>query len=163
MRQEPISPKQILKATPLLRRWTIPSSAALTVRANTAPLRTQMLAGDILALWTLVLSVSSTALESECEAPIGRTAAPIRPRTARRRLNQRECGRQIANLYGRSIGAAFPHRLLPRSKGGLFAWGSVSRFSTVILVEGLFDLAALWQAGFRNTTCAIGTQRGSRR
>ncbi len=32
------------------------------------------------------------------------------------------------------------------------------RFSTVILVEGLFDLAVLWQAGFRNTTCAIGTQ-----
>jgi DNA primase len=25
------------------------------------------------------------------------------------------------------------------------------------LVEGLFDLAVLWQAGFRNTTCAIGT------
>jgi DNA primase len=65
---------------------------------------------------------------------------------------------QIVNLYGRSIGAAFPHRLLPRSKGGLFAWESVRRFSTVILVEGLFDLAVLWQAGFRNTTCAIGTQ-----
>jgi DNA primase len=32
----------------------------------------------------------------------------------------------IVNLYGRSIGAAFPHRLLPRSKGGLFAWESVS-------------------------------------
>ena len=64
---------------------------------------------------------------------------------------------QIVNLYGRSIGAAFPHRLLPRSKGGLFDWESVSSFSTVILVEGLFDLAVLWQAGFRNTTCAIGT------
>ena len=67
-------------------------------------------------------------------------------------------GGEIVNLYGRSIGAAFPHRLLPRSKGGLFAWESVSSFSTVILVEGLFDLAVLWQAGFRNTTCAIGTQ-----
>ena len=65
---------------------------------------------------------------------------------------------QVVNLYGRSIGAAFPHRLLPRSKGGLFAWESVSRFSTVILAEGLFDLAVLWQAGFRNTTCAIGAQ-----
>jgi DNA primase len=64
---------------------------------------------------------------------------------------------QIVNLYGRSIGAAFPHRLLSRSKGGLFAWESVGHFSTVILVEGLFDLAVLWQAGFRNTTCAIGT------
>lgn len=64
---------------------------------------------------------------------------------------------QVINLYGRSIGAAFPHRLLPRSKGGLFAWESVRHFSIVILVEGLFDLAVLWQAGFRNTTCAIGT------
>jgi DNA primase len=64
---------------------------------------------------------------------------------------------QTVNLYGRSIGAAFPHRLLPRSKGGLFAWESVGVCSTVILVEGLFDLAVLWQAGFRNTTCAIGT------
>jgi DNA primase len=64
---------------------------------------------------------------------------------------------QIVNLYGRSIGAAFPHRLLPRSKGNLFAWKAVGRFSTIILVEGLFDLAVLWQAGFRNTTCAIGT------
>jgi DNA primase len=63
----------------------------------------------------------------------------------------------IVNLYGRSIGAAFPHRLLPRSKGGLFAWDSVGRHPAVILVEGLFDLAVLWQAGFRNTTCAIGT------
>ena len=68
----------------------------------------------------------------------------------------RQHGRVI-NLYGRSVGEAFPHRLLARSKGGLFAWDSVSRFSTVILVEGLFDLAILWQAGFRNTTCAIGT------
>jgi DNA primase len=64
---------------------------------------------------------------------------------------------QIINLYGRSIGTAFPHRLLPRSKGGLVAWDSVRRSATVILVEGLFDLATLWQAGFRNTTCAIGT------
>jgi DNA primase len=39
----------------------------------------------------------------------------------------------------------------------LFAWESVCQFRKVILVEGLFDLAVLWQAGFRNTTCAIGT------
>jgi DNA primase len=64
---------------------------------------------------------------------------------------------EIVNFYGRSIGAAFPHRLLPRSKGGLFAWESVRHFSAVILAEGLFDLAVLWQAGFRNTTCALGT------
>jgi DNA primase catalytic core len=64
---------------------------------------------------------------------------------------------RVINLYGRSVGTAFPHRLLPRSKGGLFSWDTVSTFSTVILVEGLFDLAVLWQAGFRNATCAIGT------
>ena len=68
----------------------------------------------------------------------------------------RQQGR-VMNLYGRSIGTAFPHRLLPRSKGDLFAWESVRAFPSVILVEGLFDLAVLWQAGFRNTTCAIGT------
>lgn len=65
---------------------------------------------------------------------------------------------QIINLYGRSVGAAFPHRFLPRSKGGLFAWESVCSSATVILVEGLFDLAVLWQAGFRNTTCTLGMQ-----
>lgn len=64
---------------------------------------------------------------------------------------------RVVNFYGRSIGAAFPHRLLSRSKGDLFAWDSVGAFSSVILVEGLFDLAVLWQAGLRNTTCAIGT------
>jgi DNA primase len=64
---------------------------------------------------------------------------------------------RIVNFYGRSVGAAFPHRLLPRPKGDLFAWESVRQSATVILVEGLLDLAVLWQAGFRNTTCAIGT------
>jgi DNA primase len=63
----------------------------------------------------------------------------------------------VVNLYGRSLGAAFAHRFLPGSRGGLFAWESVRQFSTVILVEGLFDLVVLWQAGFRNTTCAFGT------
>lgn len=64
---------------------------------------------------------------------------------------------QIVNFYGRSTGAAFPHRLLPRTKGGLFAWESVRSCSHIILVEGLFDLGVLWQAGFRNTTCTLGT------
>ena len=65
---------------------------------------------------------------------------------------------RLVNLYGRSLGTAFPHRFLPGSKGGLFAWEALRSFSTVILVEGLFDLAVLWQAGFRNTTCALGTR-----
>jgi len=64
---------------------------------------------------------------------------------------------RIVNLYGRSIGAAFAHRFLRGSKGGLVAWESVRQFPSVILVEGMFDLAVLWQAGFRNATCAWGT------
>jgi DNA primase len=39
----------------------------------------------------------------------------------------------------------------------LFAWSTVGNSPDVILVEGLFDLAVLWQAGFVNTTCAFGT------
>jgi DNA primase len=66
-------------------------------------------------------------------------------------------GEQIVNLYGRSIGAAYSHRFLPGSKGGLFAWEKVRHYSDVILVEGLFDYAVLRQAGFDNVTCSLGT------
>jgi DNA primase len=62
------------------------------------------------------------------------------------------------NLYGRSISAsAPPHRFLPGSKGGLYRWDDVRSYRDVILVEGLFDYAVLWQAGFRNVTCSLGT------
>jgi DNA primase len=60
------------------------------------------------------------------------------------------------NLYGRSTGAAFPHMFLPASKGGLYAWDRVRKYPEIILVEGMFDLAVLWQAGFDNVTCALG-------
>jgi len=60
------------------------------------------------------------------------------------------------NLYGRSIGNAAPHRFLPGAKGGLYLWEQVRRCQEVILVEGLFDYAVLWQAGFRNVTCSLG-------
>jgi len=63
------------------------------------------------------------------------------------------------NLYGRSISAsAPPHRFLPGAKGGLYAWEHARRYPEVILVEGLFDYAALGQAGFHNVTCAMGNQ-----
>jgi DNA primase len=65
---------------------------------------------------------------------------------------------RIINLYGRSTGDALAHRFLPGFKGGFVAWESVRQFPAVILVEGLFDLAVLGQAGFRPTTCALGTQ-----
>ena len=67
------------------------------------------------------------------------------------------------NLYGRSLSAAAPpHRFLPGAKGGLYAWDQVRRYPEVILVEGLFDYAALWQAGFHNVTCSMGTNLNAR-
>jgi len=63
----------------------------------------------------------------------------------------------VVNLYGRSIAAAFAHRFLPGSKGGLYAWEQTRQCPEVILVEGLFDYAVLWQAGFRHVTCSLGT------
>ena len=67
------------------------------------------------------------------------------------------------NLYGRSISAsAPPHRFLPGAKGGLYAWEQVRRYPEVILVEGLFDYAVLWQAGFHNLTCSLGIHLNAR-
>jgi len=68
-----------------------------------------------------------------------------------------------ANLYGRSLSAtAPPHRFLPGVKGGLYSWDQVRLYPEVILVEGLFDYAALWQADFRNVTCSMGTNLNAR-
>jgi DNA primase len=67
------------------------------------------------------------------------------------------------NLYGRSISAtAAPHRFLPGTKGGLYSWEHVRRYPEVILVEGLFDYAVLWQAGFHNVTCSMGNHLNAR-
>jgi len=67
------------------------------------------------------------------------------------------------NLYGRSLSAsAPPHRFLPGAKGGLYGWEQVRRYREVILVEGLFDYAVLWQAGFHNVTCSMGTHLNMR-
>jgi len=60
------------------------------------------------------------------------------------------------NLYGRSIWGSTPHLFLPGSKGGLYEWERVRRCPEIILVEGLFDYAVLWQAGFHNVTCSMG-------
>jgi DNA primase len=69
------------------------------------------------------------------------------------------CRRQarIVNLYGRSIDNSAPHRFLPGGKGDLVNWDAARALPNVILVEGMFDLASLWQAGFHNATCARGT------
>lgn len=62
-----------------------------------------------------------------------------------------------ANLYGRSIDGGAPrHRFLPFGKGGLYGWERVSSCAAAIVVEGLFDVAVLWQAGFSNAVAALG-------
>lgn len=66
------------------------------------------------------------------------------------------------NLYGRSIRGSTPHLFLPGSKGGLYAWEQVRRAPEIILVEGLFDYAVLWQAGFHNVTCSMGNHLNAR-
>jgi DNA primase len=67
------------------------------------------------------------------------------------------------NLYGRSLSpSAPPHRFLPGSKGGLYGWEQARRYPDAILVEGLFDYAVLWQAGFQNVTCSLGTHLNAR-
>jgi len=67
------------------------------------------------------------------------------------------------NLYGRSLSAAAPpHRFLPGAKGGLYPWDQARLYPEVILVEGLFDYAALWQAGFHNVICSLGTNLNAR-
>ena len=38
----------------------------------------------------------------------------------------------------------------------------VRQCAELILVEGLFDYAAVWQAGFRNVTCSLGTHLNAR-
>jgi DNA primase len=62
------------------------------------------------------------------------------------------------NLYGRSTGAAAPHRFLPAPKGGFYGWHRVEHDSDLILIEGLFDFISLHQAGFHNVACSLGSR-----
>lgn len=64
---------------------------------------------------------------------------------------------EARNLYGRSLGNGLcRHRFLPGSKGGLYGWEEPAQ-NSVIVVEGVFDLAALWQAGFDHAVAALGS------
>jgi DNA primase len=68
-----------------------------------------------------------------------------------------------SNLYGRSLSAAAPpHRFLSGVKGGLYSWDQARIYPEVVLVEGLFDYAVLWRAGFHNVTCSLGTNLNAR-
>jgi DNA primase len=65
---------------------------------------------------------------------------------------------ESGTLYGRSIDSGFwRHRFLPGSKGGLYGWQQARAFTSLIVVEGLFDVAALWQAGFPQAVAALGS------
>jgi DNA primase len=44
----------------------------------------------------------------------------------------------------------------------LYLWGQVRQYPEVILVEGLFDYAVLWQAGFQSVTCSLGAHLNTR-
>ncbi len=64
---------------------------------------------------------------------------------------------EAGNLYGRAIDGGQPrHGFLPRPKGGLYGWKEAREFSSLILVEGLLDWAALWQAGIFNVVASLG-------
>ena len=70
---------------------------------------------------------------------------------------------QAGNLYGRSVGNGIcRHRFLPGSKGGLYGWDQAVAFPRVIIVEGLFDVAALWQAGFPHAVAVLGSHLNNR-
>jgi DNA primase len=68
-----------------------------------------------------------------------------------------------ASMYGRQIDpAAGRHRFLARPKGGLWGWGRARHCPAVIVVEGLFDLASLWQAGFSHAVALLGSHFNDR-
>ena len=70
---------------------------------------------------------------------------------------------ETASMYGRHTDPADGrHRFLARPKGGLYGWTRVRNCPTAIVVEGLFDLASLWQAGFRNAVALLGSHFNER-
>ena len=70
---------------------------------------------------------------------------------------------ETASLYGRHTDPADGrHRFLARPKGGLYGWDRARGCQTVIVVEGLFDLASLWQAGFTNAVALLGSHFNER-
>ncbi len=65
---------------------------------------------------------------------------------------------ETGNLYGRTVGEGrVRHRFLPRPKGGLYGWPQARSYASLIVVEGLLDLAALWQAGFPQVVAVLGS------
>jgi DNA primase len=70
---------------------------------------------------------------------------------------------ETGSIYGRHTdSAAGRHRFLPRPKGGLYGWDRAADYQVLIVVEGLFDLASLWQAGFTNAVALLGSHFNER-
>ncbi|MGO9263261.1 MAG: CHC2 zinc finger domain-containing protein [Bryobacteraceae bacterium] len=70
---------------------------------------------------------------------------------------------ETRSMYGRHMDpAGGRHRFLARPKGGLWGWSRARSCQTAIVVEGLFDLASLWQAGFRNAVALLGSHFNAR-
>jgi len=66
---------------------------------------------------------------------------------------------EAGNLYGRSLGNGSGRQRFPTgSKGGLYGWTQALGFPRFIVVEGLFDVAALWQAGFSDAVAERGRE-----
>ena len=69
---------------------------------------------------------------------------------------------QVVQLYGRKVTpnlrAGTPqHVMLPRAPGGLFNREAVRVSDELILCPSLIDSLTFWCAGYRNVTCAVGT------
>ena len=65
---------------------------------------------------------------------------------------------ETASMYGRRLEAmAGRHCFLARPKGGLYGWNQAEHSAALIVVEGLFDLASLWQAGFSQAVALLGS------
>ena len=70
---------------------------------------------------------------------------------------------ETASMYGRRLDPmAGRHCFLARPKGGLYGWRQARSAPALIVVEGLFDLASLWQAGFWNAVSLLGSHCNGR-
>ena len=70
---------------------------------------------------------------------------------------------ETASMYGRRLEAmAGRHCFLARPKGGLYGWEWAKNAPALIVVEGLFDLASLWQAGFWHAVALLGSHCNER-
>ena len=70
---------------------------------------------------------------------------------------------ETAGMYGRRLEAmAGRHCFLARPKGGLYGWEWAKNAPAPIVVEGLFDLASLWQAGFWHAVALLGSHCNER-